>query len=583
MVSVPGRGGEDNGGDGPWIDVDYSRKKPRGNGVEITFIVQNLPERTTRTILREAFRPFGFISDAYVARKRDKRGNYFGFIRYKGVEDVDATLVVMNTVKILEAKVSVSLAKYDKNHKKFIYTSKVVGEKIWRPKATSGLNPLHNNFAGSRGPMVKEGKSFASLFHNDIPEGNSGSFSCAKSISIAFNGSKYPLHCMGRAIHGVVHDVDSLNTLNAVLTKEGMSNFGVSYIGGLSVLLTLGTPAMVNDAMTNFSTILSKVFSRYHVWKGEDLPLDRVVYLRISGVPVHLRDSSVYEEIGGLFGRVVQESTFSWTDPDNSECSVLVLVPLGKRIEETVVVSWKERRFVVWVAEDIDAWKPDLDDDTLLANNLKEPVDEPDGCPDENNGGDHNMVDEVEEGELRSPEAIGASPGNVTKATTVESAGSPIILENERSVEYEKSENGFGMHVNDGDKHGDGTFPRHSINDDVGPECLAAGKFCGHNGAEERGCNLMDRIDQTGPTPLVGLGKRNRNLRSPPSDGSMQPNRGFCHDPLGDPLFDLNRPSFSTDSRIQDPIGVESDVPTGQFTPDFQPDPGVSNPLQLLF
>ncbi|MFS8018659.1 putative peptidylprolyl isomerase [Helianthus anomalus] len=128
--------------EGPWTEVHYNKqRKSRGNGVEMTFIVQNLPERTTRTLLRNSFLPFGFVSDAYVAKKKDKKGNCFGFIRYVGVEDVNATLAEMNRVKILEAKVSVSLAKYDKNHKKFIYTSKIVGEKTWRPKELPNMAP----------------------------------------------------------------------------------------------------------------------------------------------------------------------------------------------------------------------------------------------------------------------------------------------------------------------------------------------------------------------------------------------------------------------------------------------------------
>ncbi|KAM0052372.1 putative RNA recognition motif domain, nucleotide-binding alpha-beta plait domain superfamily [Helianthus debilis subsp. tardiflorus] len=397
MESMLNRNGEDGGG--PWTDVHYNKqRKSRGNGVEMTFIVQNLPESTTKPLLRRAFQHLGYVSDAYVARKKDKKGNCFGFIRLMGVENVNAIVVEMNKVLILEAKVSVSLAKYDKNHKKFIYTSKFIGEKVWRAKEPAYEAQPNNNAYDFRGSKVQSGKSFASLFHNGTSECYEGQFHCAKSISIASKGSKYPLHCMGRSIHGVAKDLETLNNMNKILTQEGLSHFGLSYIGGLSVLVTLGTHELVRDVMSNYSENLSKVFSSFQVWKGDDLPSDRVVYLRISGVPVHLRDSSVYDDIGGLFGKVVQESSFSWVDSDNSECSSLVLVPLGKRIEETVVINWENRRYVVWVVEDVDAWRPDLEEENSVAMMVSNPVNEAAGESVGINVENRNKENDIEDG-----------------------------------------------------------------------------------------------------------------------------------------------------------------------------------------
>ncbi|MFS7947498.1 putative nucleotide-binding alpha-beta plait domain superfamily, RNA-binding domain superfamily [Helianthus anomalus] len=63
--------------------------------------------------------PHGVVKNAYVAKKRDVNGNYFGFVRLEGVGDVENTLQGMNGVKIFKAKLSVSLAKFDKEHNKF--------------------------------------------------------------------------------------------------------------------------------------------------------------------------------------------------------------------------------------------------------------------------------------------------------------------------------------------------------------------------------------------------------------------------------------------------------------------------------
>ncbi|MFS8018831.1 putative RNA recognition motif domain, nucleotide-binding alpha-beta plait domain superfamily [Helianthus anomalus] len=155
-------GGNEVDDERTWTDVQYGKnRKSRGDGVEITFLVQNLPERTTKEILWRSFQPHGFVTDAYVARKKDKKGNFFGFVRFVGVGNFGETIQQMNTVKIFEAKVTVSLAKYDKNHKKFIYTPKVMGEKVWKPK-----EPVHRSVQGNGvnppgGAAVREGRSFA--------------------------------------------------------------------------------------------------------------------------------------------------------------------------------------------------------------------------------------------------------------------------------------------------------------------------------------------------------------------------------------------------------------------------------------
>ncbi|MFS7972843.1 putative RNA recognition motif domain, nucleotide-binding alpha-beta plait domain superfamily [Helianthus anomalus] len=335
----------------------------------------NLPDRSTKEILWRAFQPYGSVTDAYVAHKKDKRGNSFGFIRYVGVEDVGATVTKMNTVKIFEAKVMVSLAKYDKNHKRFMYTSKVLGEKVWKPKGTV--------------PKSQQGY------------GGNASNSGSKTIAVDSNGSKYPLHCKGHSIHGIAKDLASLNNLQSILNNGGLYNYSLSYVGGLSVFLTLGNPENVQCSVN-----------------GEDLPVDRVATLRVTSEPVLLKDNSLFDCIGSLFGRVVQESNFSWLVSDNSDSSVKVLVPPGKRIDESVVVQWKEMRIVVWVTETLELWSPDLEDGSSSEDSGSDPDNNDDEDPD---------VDEVEEGEIRSDVPAGGNQVDNSCKKSSEVEKSPSI------------------------------------------------------------------------------------------------------------------------------------------------------------
>ncbi|KAJ0626074.1 putative RNA recognition motif domain, nucleotide-binding alpha-beta plait domain superfamily [Helianthus annuus] len=497
------RGGEEDDGGGPWRDVQYQkyRRKP-GNGVEMTFIVQNLPDRTTKMVLWRAFQPYGFVSDAYVARKKDKRGNSFGFVRYKGVENLDVTLAGMNTVKIFEAKVLVSLAKYDKNHNKFVYTSKFVGEKIWRPKdpAQSYQCNKENTF---RNAEIREGQSFASLFHKDNQVPSTG----AKTILVENKGSKYPLHCMGRSIHGIVKDINTLKGLNSLLNNGGLTDYGLSYVGGFNVLVTLGNPRIVNEVMANKSDCLVSVFSQFKVWKGEDIPLDRIVTLRITGVPVHLRDNVLFDQIGGLFGRVVQESAFSWLGSNNDENTVLVLAPPGKRIEESVVLRWEGRSYIIWVSEDFTVWKPEIEGESSMDNEGYDSNEcSSDGSYEIEEQSNGPMSVDEEEGEFRHHECTNpASEGPVDfpadGSPTPERLLSPECgrFRNEKSAEGSETVRISGN--NDYGGHGE-EFSHGKHNDDVGTEKMAAEKVGGDSQfLEERGTDHVTHNPVSEPTP----------------------------------------------------------------------------------
>ncbi|MFS7949111.1 hypothetical protein Hanom_Chr06g00567731 [Helianthus anomalus] len=215
---------------------------------------------------------------------------------------------------------------------------------------------------------------------------------------------------------------------------------------------------------------------------------------------------------------------------------------------------------------------------------VSEPVVELEGFSVDENGGDHNMADDVEDGEIWSPEVVESSPAKVVETTPAEPNGPIIASNNESPVEHENSEDVLGLHGNFGNLHGENNCHGETNYDNVGPDVLSAEKDIGNIRREEREDNLVDHLQQNGPTPMIGLAKRSRNLRSPPSDASMQgpPNRGFCHDPLGDPLFDLNSPSSSVDSKNPKPPGEDCHGQPVPILPDVHPDPGVSGPFARI-
>ncbi|KAJ0770656.1 putative RNA recognition motif domain, nucleotide-binding alpha-beta plait domain superfamily [Helianthus annuus] len=436
-----GGGEPDNGG--PWCDVQYRKNtRSRGDGIEWTFLVQNISDKVTRNVLWRAFKPFGFVSDVYVARKRDSRGSCFRFVRYVEVENVKETLVSMNTVIMFGMKASVSLAKYDKEHKKINYAPDMLGRNVWRPKvwqqekkiqdegnSIGGQHSSKNqpfNQGPSPKPFTQDGRSYADLFKGDSIGNNNG----AKVVTVEVKGSLYTLHCIGRSIMGIAKKVMTISKMRQAIEDEGMNEVGLSFLGGVTYLLTFRDKEFAKVCMDLQEGFFKSVFSKHVLWNGEEVPYSRLVTLNINGVPFIIRDNILFDNIGGLFGEVVQKSSFSWQEEDNSSGSVMVVTSIPSKIEEAVVIKWNNKTIVVWITESAGHWIPEIDVSSLLGSQDSNQKMESDS--------DAVSVDseELEEGEInQNLENSGSRQDDVLEIGRSEK--SPVV--NEQSVERQET------------------------------------------------------------------------------------------------------------------------------------------------
>ncbi|KAJ0477029.1 putative RNA-directed DNA polymerase [Helianthus annuus] len=565
-MAVQNDGGVDPGNGGPWQDVQYRKNnKSKGDGVEWTFLVQNLSDKVTRNILWRAFQPFGFVSDVYVARKRDSRGRCFGFVRYVGVVNMQETLASMNTIRMFNMKVTVSLAKYDKEHKKINYSSDILGRNVWRPKEYNRVNgnDAERNVAGGQNPggyksshnqpsdlgssgnnPVREGMSYADLFKSKGSDGGHG----AKVVKVDGKGSLYPLHCIGRSVLGYTKEVMTPKMVKLALDGEGLSDVGLSYVGGKTYLFTFKDRKSANLCMELHSPFLDMMLSKYSLWNGEDIPFTRITKLNITGVPVLIRDNKLFDDIGALFGEVIQPSTFSWQEEDVSVGSVKVLTSQISRIDEAAVIKWNQKSLVIWVSE-------------VPAPSYTEPDTGPSWSSDESGSelesdseDESEGIDDLEEGEINQ----NMGPGDQmqedmqTPVTEVDPSN-PVPVGNENVSEVKESQEVQKLDdINVGEKaagvHGEDNMAARDLRHkrDVGGKvndlsCNGdGGLHINFSGREQVGLGIGS--PSVGPTPLVNLGKRNRIDQSPPSIGSVQgPTQKMFYHP-NSPL-DLNTPA----------------------------------------
>ncbi|KAJ0744881.1 putative RNA recognition motif domain, nucleotide-binding alpha-beta plait domain superfamily [Helianthus annuus] len=302
-----------------------------GGQQEVTkFFVTNLQEGCSSWDLRQGLEGYGAISGTYIAKKRDKFGNRFGFVSFVDVKDRSELEKSLRGAKLGDTKLKITIARFAVENSEF-----------------SGLQEGNssNRFAPFQGDRSK-------LFSlRDVR-----SYSDVLGKSKAAEEAKMGPKVVNRDDHGKVLIVPDM--LEALKDLFGVAVYNrIQYIGGLFILISFGEVGSANRFLES-RELWGPWFSKLEAWKGQTLPLERVAWLNLHGIPIHLLDESVFMQVGEVFGKVLHFPKSLDDVLDLSFVTVGVLAGEAGRISEPVTLSWKGRSFRVWVEEEHEAWVP---------------------------------------------------------------------------------------------------------------------------------------------------------------------------------------------------------------------------------
>ncbi|MFS7949035.1 hypothetical protein Hanom_Chr06g00566801 [Helianthus anomalus] len=144
------------------------------------------------------------------------------------------------------------------------------------------------------------------------------------------------------AVAGRVVDLETLVDFDRLLRIAKISYAKIQFLGGLSLLISF--PDEVSSNLFRESKVIwDPWFSKLEKWNGQSLPLEKVAWLRLSGIPLHLFDPGVIVQVGELFGKVLHSPKLLEEEPDLSMTRVGVLVGKVNMINEVVPIKWKTR------------------------------------------------------------------------------------------------------------------------------------------------------------------------------------------------------------------------------------------------
>ncbi|KAJ0770682.1 hypothetical protein HanPI659440_Chr07g0260471 [Helianthus annuus] len=159
----------------------------------------------------------------------------------------------------------------------------------------------------------------------------------------------------GKALVARMIDLQALKNIKIILNDICPGQGRVQYLGGLDVMVLFDDAETVVAVREAAKSVVGK-FSMISIWEGQTMGFERLAWLKVQGIPLHLLSNEVIDAVGGVFGKVVHKANRSEKDHDLSFEYVGVLVGDGKRVSEEVVLNWKDRKFRVWVMEELGEW-----------------------------------------------------------------------------------------------------------------------------------------------------------------------------------------------------------------------------------
>ncbi|KAJ0626441.1 putative RNA recognition motif domain, nucleotide-binding alpha-beta plait domain superfamily [Helianthus annuus] len=515
------------------------------------FFVTNLPEGCTPWELRSCLERFGEITGTYVAKKRDKLGNRFGFVSFKGVKDRQDMVKSLGGVKMGEYKLKVNVAKFAVENTGVSIEQEVRGS-IAKAQGQAGSG-IPSSFRDARkfSDVVGSSKEGGGAFNVRDHWKEDGSKFLEKSVVVPDRTGAFG-YLSGLALVGRTVDLETLVDFDRLLRISKTIVANIQYLGGLSLLVTFHDEASVRGFLDR-REVWEPWFTKLDPWCGQTLPLERVAWLKLNGIPLHLFDADVMGLVGGLFGKVLHVPKYFEEDQDLSYSCVGVLVGTADPISEGVSLRWKNRSFRIWVEEDSKPWVPDC---LGSANEKKSEDGTSDVSPPVVSS--PGLVDRTVGGSQSAGLEGGAMEPQRVNAVFPHAVPTPMHVERET---------GGGNDVRGGDEEALLSVRNVPGSKEVGPEVVTSfksgsGEKCGRPkrrsavGLKSRKAHLPSKGISVGAQPVLRPNKRSRN-----SFEDADPGFGFVGF-ADNPKMDLNTSARSPES------AVEADQTSGDGVPD---------------
>ncbi|KAL4559925.1 hypothetical protein LXL04_032071 [Taraxacum kok-saghyz] len=234
----------------------------------------------------------GTVVDVFVARKRNRSGRKFGFVRFLRVRDVGKMEQDLNSCWLDKFKLKANLAKYGRKDERAVEKKPQKLKSIIVGSQAQGREHPDNSSAGAS----RRVRSYSDAVYGNVSTSPPHAIGQARDIpttcevhephSIQVIPSCDSLERLSRSLVGQVRCLEVLKNFQEFLTVEGLNDVKVRYYGGLAILLEFRMKIAAKNYLFLARATWSKWFRELDCWSTEAQPMKRFASLNIVGVPL---------------------------------------------------------------------------------------------------------------------------------------------------------------------------------------------------------------------------------------------------------------------------------------------------------
>ncbi|GLT47058.1 hypothetical protein SLA2020_207800 [Shorea laevis] len=336
-----------------------------------TFFVYNFPEDLKAKDIWHCFQKYGYVVDVFILGRKDKWGKRFGFVRMKGIQNVHHMEKRLSDIWFGSYKVRVKVAdereqrrsgKQNTNGRR----SLIRKQGLAQPGKSYVQAVVRNTSKGKeanenvRIHVVKERiEETVENEEKDVgaKEERNNKEQTQEKI-IAFSPEKEEQKWLDRSMAARVKSMEMITGIQERINIDG-GLLTVSPLGGRGVLLTERVQGYLREYMDQNKELCDLWFDSIYPWEEAPMNKSRMVWLRISGVPLKAWCDRCFEMIGGLIGEVllIHEDTKMKSILCNGK--VLVICSDMSKVEKNLKLKVDEQLFDIAIVE--EEWWADPD------------------------------------------------------------------------------------------------------------------------------------------------------------------------------------------------------------------------------
>ncbi|PNY11622.1 hypothetical protein L195_g008233 [Trifolium pratense] len=325
-------------------DIATSSRRDREDYDHTTYFFSEFPDSFDAKAMMNVFQNYGNIIEVVIPAKRDKGGRRFGFARFSGVKDVRRFGIELDNIIIGRDKIFVNPPRFQRDRETRRYQQKEEHGDYQRHASKNETQPRRHREAKESQHRKPERPSFAQAVQADEPSPKKSAFS--------FVAEKQIIQNLQKAFVGVVEHPGMSYNIQEAFHMQGYFGVKITPLGANLVLLEDQVEGEIKALMEDAWGWLEQWFKEIRPWSSGEVDTDRLVWLRVYGIPVHAWNDNFFTLLSKPFGIFLNADDSTSKKLTMDVARLLIRTPDLKPVDELFNVNIDNELFQLRVIED---------------------------------------------------------------------------------------------------------------------------------------------------------------------------------------------------------------------------------------